>query len=231
MQTLPEHVALVPSFPWQYDVPDVPGQHAKAGPPGGSLKHVPPAQQTSVPMFAHVPGAPPKTLGAPVHRPAFVTHAPDAVLQTCPAPHWLSAVHFPHTLGPPAPQTLPFAFDAQSALLQQLPGTHPAAAEVASVGRASARTGGARGRDARAVRRARGGGAEGRRAVVRILLALRVGRALAARVGRRQAADLTAGSAGRNKVTVSTARKLGGAAADDDDRLWRSGRGTKRIRT
>jgi len=45
------------------------------------------------------------------------------VLQTSPVGHCESSVHFPHTFGPPAPHTLPATLAAQSALVQQLPGT------------------------------------------------------------------------------------------------------------
>jgi hypothetical protein len=132
------HVALVLlSVVLQYVSPAPPGQHAVAPPVAGFAKHDPDTQQMSVPMFAHVPGCPPVALGAPVHRPAFVTHWPVVVLHTWLVPHCESSVHLPHVLGPPAPQTVPFEFVVQSAFVQQLPGTHafpPVPAQQKSAG-------------------------------------------------------------------------------------------------
>jgi hypothetical protein len=53
----------------------------------------------------------------------LVTHAPVEVLHTWPALHCESEVHLPHWLGPPPPHTDPAALPAQSAFVQQLPGT------------------------------------------------------------------------------------------------------------
>jgi hypothetical protein len=62
-------------------VPAEPGQHAIDEPPGPA-KQVPALQQMSLPMFVHVPAAPPVAPGAPVQSPVFVTQFPVLVLQT-----------------------------------------------------------------------------------------------------------------------------------------------------
>jgi hypothetical protein len=62
-------------------------------------------------------------LGAPLHSPVLVTHCPEVVLQTLPGSHCESDVHLPHVLGPPPPQTFPWLLVAQSAFVQQSPGT------------------------------------------------------------------------------------------------------------
>ncbi len=96
--------ALVPSLPWQYEVPLTPGQHGTA--PTGGVEHVvsPPQQMSlvvTVPL-EQVPGAPP-AMGAPVHVP--VTQLPEAVSQMSPPVHCESSVHLPHTLGVVGPHT------------------------------------------------------------------------------------------------------------------------------
>jgi len=105
----------------------VPGQHSVA--PLTGAKHVPAAQQTSLPMFEQVPGWPPSNPGAPVQSPALATHAPVAVLQTSPAGHCESSVHLLHTL---FTQSGPTELVAQSPSVQQLPGTHAHPAPVQS---------------------------------------------------------------------------------------------------
>jgi hypothetical protein len=79
-------------------------------------------QHMSLGLGVQVPGSPPPR-GVPVQ--AAATHAPVVVLQTGVVPlHCESRVHLPHVLGPPAPQMVPFVLAAQSAFVQQLPGTH-----------------------------------------------------------------------------------------------------------
>jgi hypothetical protein len=74
----------------------------------------------SMGFAAHAAGAPPAIPG-PVQ--VLDTHWPVPVLHTSLAAHCESSEHLPHTLGPPPPQMgiVPFV---QSALVQQLPGTH-----------------------------------------------------------------------------------------------------------
>lgn len=73
----------------------------------------------------HAAGFPPAFPGrVPEHCEAVSdTHWPEAVSQTSPFGHCESIEHLPHRLGPPAPQIVPLELVAQSALLQQLPGT------------------------------------------------------------------------------------------------------------